>query len=292
MLAQELRESFSAAGIDVVGVGRPVMDLCNPDTVRNALLHQTPSFVINAAGYTDVDQAESNPDVAFSVNRDGVQTLTKESHRLDIPLVHVSTDYVFDGKSRRPYREDDPVSPLGVYGRSKWEGEECVRHHQPKHIILRTAWLYSVWGRNFLKTVLRKAMNGEELRIVQDQTGSPTWARDLASAIVIVTKAILDGHHEPWGTYHLCGGGHTTWYGFAKAAVEQAKQVSSFSNKPIVPIMSDDYPAVVKRPAYSVLDSSKIQRVFGIQALPWEDRVHYCIKELMACPDLLRVPSS
>ncbi len=291
MLAQELLGCFRAAEFDVVCKGRPEIDLCQPDTIREVPLHDQPSVIINAAGYTAVDHAESHPEQAFATNRDGVRCLAESAHRFGIPLIHLSTDFVFDGKSPRPYREDDPASPLGVYGQSKWEGEEAVRQCHPQHIILRTAWLYSLYGRNFLKTILIRAKENQELRIVNDQWGCPTWAKDVASALVVIVQKIRDDKEIPWGTYHFCGSGETTWYGFAQAIIKQAQEISPFQAKGIIPINTEDYPTLVKRPAYSALDCSAIHQAFGLRSPQWQDSLGHCLKELLACPDLLHAPS-
>ncbi len=291
MLAQELPGGFRAAGFEVVCKGRPEVDLCKPDTIREVLLHDQPSVIINAAGYTAVDHAESDPEQAFATNRDGVQCLGEHAYRLGIAFIHLSTDFVFDGKSPRPYREDDPASPLGVYGQSKWEGEEAVRQCHPQHLILRTAWLYSLYGRNFVKTILIRAKENQELRIVNDQWGCPTWAQELASALVVITQKIRDDKDVPWGTYHFCGSGETTWYGFAQDIIKQAQEISPFQAKRIIPIATEDYPTLVKRPAYSVLDCSKIHQAFGLQSPQWHESLGLCLKELLACHDLLHAPS-
>ena len=291
MLAQELLGCFRAAEFDVVCKGRPEIDLCQPDTIREVPPHDQPSVIINAAGYTAVDHAESHPEQAFATNRDGVQCLVESAHRFGIPLIHLSTDFVFDGKSPRPYREDDPASPLGVYGQSKWEGEEAVRQCHPQHVILRTAWLYSLYGQNFLKTILVRAKQNQELRIVNDQWGCPTWAQDVASALVVITQKIRDAKDVQWGTYHFCGSGETTWYGFAQAIIKQAQEISPFQAKRIIPIATEDYSTLVKRPAYSVLDCSKIHQSFGLRSPQWHDSLGHCLKELLACPDLLHAPS-
>jgi len=287
MVAQELRECFRTTGIDVVCQGRPEVDLCKPQTIRDVLLHDPPSVIINAAAYTAVDQAETEPDLAFATNRDGVKCLAEVSHGLGIPLIHISTDYVFDGKSRRPYREEDPKAPLGVYGQSKWDGEEAVRQCHPHHIILRTAWLYSMYGKNFLKTIVARAKAGKDLRVVNDQHGCPTWAKDVASAVVVITQMIQEGKDVLWGTYHFCGAGETTWYEFAQAIIKRAQDISPFKSGRLDPIATDGYPTLAKRPLYSVLDCSKIDQVFGIQSPSWHESMQQCVKELCACPDFL-----
>ncbi len=291
MLAQELQECSHTSGLNMVCKGRPAIDLCKPETIRAVLLQDQPSLIINAAGYTAVDQAESEPDLAFAINRDGVKCLAENAHNFGIPLIHISTDYVFDGKSRHPYREDDPKAPIGVYGRSKWEGEEAVRQCHPHHIILRTAWLYSIHGRNFLKTIVRKAKEGQDLRVVNDQRGCPTWAKDVVSSLIVMAQAIHGGKEVLWGTYHFCGAGEATWYEFAKAIIEQAQEILPFKSGRIAPITTDEYPTFTTRPAYSVLDCSKIDQAFGIRPPQWVESMQQCVKELFACPDFLHAQS-
>ena len=291
MLAQELQSVLQNSGFAWECHGHPDIDLCQPDTLRQRIQQVQPSLIINAAGYTDVDQAESHPELAFALNRDGVQALAEQAHRFHIPLFHISTDFVFNGNSSRPFREDDPASPLGVYGRSKWEGEEAVRQCHAHHVILRTAWLYSVYGRNFLKTILYKIQKGQELRVVNDQWGCPTWAKNLASALVVIAEKIFIEKEACWGTYHFCGSGETTWYGLAQAIVQQAKGQVPFPEERLLPIRTVDYPTAAKRPAYSVLDCSKVHQVFGVGTPHWHDGVRQCVKELLACPDLLHAQS-
>lgn len=291
MLAQELQQAFSMSGFHTFCKGRSEIDLCRSESIREVIQQVQPSLIVNAAAYTAVDQAESEPDQAFATNRDGVNCLAQHASRLDLPVIHVSTDYVFDGNSRRPYREDDPTSPLGVYGLSKWEGEQALRSVHSRHIILRTAWVYSMYGRNFLKTIVTKAQEGQELRIVDDQRGCPTWAKDLASVIVAITQQIHKDKEVPWGTYHFCGSGETTWFEFAQAIIKHAQEISPFQAQPIIPISTDGYPTVVQRPAYSVLDCSEISKNFNVHPPSWQDSMPQCVKELFACPDLLHARS-
>jgi dTDP-4-dehydrorhamnose reductase len=284
MLAQELLSCFVSADFAVLGRGRPEVDITQATSVRQTLAATQPDILINAAAYTAVDQAETEPDVAFAVNRDGVAHLAKACRDIGIPLLHVSTDYVFDGSASRPYCEDDRTAPLGVYGRSKWEGEEAVRACHPEHVIVRTAWLYGRHGHNFVKTMLRLAREREGLRVVDDQYGCPTWSRDLAKALVTMCQCILqDRDLVPWGTYHLCGAGQTTWCGFAQAIIEEARAYELLRVQEIVPIPTTAYPTLAKRPAYSVLDCSKFQGVFGITPRLWRKSLHDCMQEFYTC---------
>ena len=272
MLGQDLLACFEARGQQPIGLDLQEIDITSALQVNAALGKHEPQLVINCAAYTAVDKAEVEPDLAFAVNRTGPENLANECSRLGIPLIHLSTDYIFDGKATRPYREDDPAGPLSVYGRSKWEGEEAVRRLLPEHLILRTAWLYGVNGNNFVKTMMRLAREKDELRVVADQYGSPTWTRDLSDTLVEMSLQVLTGSvPSPWGTYHYCNAGWTTWYEFAVRIVEQARSQGDVQVKRVVPIPSSEYPLPTPRPAYSVLDCTKIARVFGITPRPWQE---------------------
>jgi dTDP-4-dehydrorhamnose reductase len=227
------------------------------------------------------------PEAALAVNRDGVAHLAVLCREAGLPLLHVSTDYVFDGAAARPYGEEDLAGPLGMYGRSKWEGEEAVRGCHQEHVIVRTAWLYGCHGRNFVKTMLRVAQEREVLRVVDDQYGCPTWSRDVAEALVTICRRIAqDRDRVPWGTYHFCGAGQTTWYGFAQAIIAAARAYEPLRVQEVVPIPTSAYPTPAKRPAYSVLDCSKVQAVFGITPRPWRASLHDCLRELYPCPPI------
>jgi len=197
-----------------------------------------------------------------------------------IPLIHVSTDYVFDGTKPGAYIEGDPVAPLGVYGDSKAAGEAEVRARLAKHIIVRTAWLYGVHGHNFVKTILKLGREKDTLKVVSDQYGCPTFAADLAEAILEVVWQVEKNESVKWGTYHYCGAGKTTWHDFAKAIFEIAGQYEKFAVKNVVPISTTEYPTTVKRPANSVLDCTKIERYFGIRPRPWRESLAEMIEQL------------
>ena len=281
MLSQELIPNLQQAGFEVVNEGLPELDITQSDRVRLRLHAVQPQIVINAAGYTAVDQAESKRELAFAVNRDGPKHLAKTCRRLGMPLVHVSTDYVFDGTSKCPYREDDNAEPLGIYGKSKWEGEEVIRSVHAEHMIVRTAWLYSVHGHNFLKTILRLAGERKELQVIDDQYGCPTWAKELAVALTKICHRIrMDGHSSPWGSYHFCGRGKATWFGLACMAIQEAKRYATLRIEQVLPISTEAYGAPARRPAYSVLDCSKISRVFGVHPSEWVTSVGHCVREI------------
>lgn len=225
-----------------------------------------PDVVVNAAAYTAVDRAESEPEAAFRVNAEAPATLAAACAARDALLVHYSTDYVFDGRAGRPYREDDPVAPLNVYGRSKLAGEEAVRASGARHMIFRTAWVYSGRGHNFMRTMLRLAGEREELRIVADQTGAPTAAHLIAAA----TVHALRGPRRS-GLWHLAASGATTWHGFARAILAHAQSRGLVDRVPVLlPIASRDYPAAARRPRSSLLDTGRLHRDFGVELPPWD----------------------
>lgn len=279
-LGRELTALAAERGVALVALTRAEGDISNAAAVAAALRAHRPGLVVNAAAYTAVDRAESEKLAAFAVNAEGPAILAEATAGAQVPLLHVSTDYVFDGAKSGPYVETDPVAPLGVYGASKSEGEVCIRALQPRHIILRTAWVYGVHGANFLKTMLRLAGERDVLRVVADQRGCPTATHDLAEAILAARAALLAGA-EPWGTYHFAGQGETSWHGFASVIV--AEQARFTGRHPSVePITTADYPTPARRPANSVLDSSRFAATFGYRALPWQERVREVVEVLLS----------
>ena len=272
MLGWEVVESLKSAGLKVAPLDIPLIDITKRKSVRSVLGGiGSPGLLINCAAYTAVDKAESEPEAAFAVNRDGPANLADECKRLGIPLIHISTDYVFNGKSDRPYREEDASDPMNVYGLSKWEGEEAVRSLLARHLIVRTSWLYGSRGRNFVKTMLKLGTEREELKVVSDQYGCPTWSFDLAGCLVRVGQRALSGSEEvPWGTYHFCGEGITTWYHFALAILDEARRRQSARIARVSPVPSSSYPTAAARPRYSALDCGKIVASLGIAPPPWK----------------------
>ena len=265
------------------------MDITKPAQLLERLETIAPALVINCAAYTAVDRAETEQDIAYAVNRDGPANIAKACDIIKAPLIHISTDYVFDGESDRPYREDDPPNPLSIYGRSKYEGEEAVRASLPHHLIVRTAWLYGALGENFVKTILKLARSREELKIVADQRGSPTWTRDLADALVQISKSLLENRGMiRWGTYHFCNAGQTTWHGFAEEIAAQAGSREPLLVKRISPIGTKDYPLPAKRPAWSVLDCAKIQEIFKIIPPNWKTSLSRMMQEFYSGKDANR----
>lgn len=282
MLGADLVEALGEAGLKTVALARPELDITRAESVRSALDRvDSPGLVINCAAYTAVDQAESEPEAAFAANRDGPAHLADACGKLGVPLLHISTDYVFDGTSRRPYKEEDPVNPINVYGLSKLQGEEAVRSGLFEHIIVRTSWLYGQRGRNFVKTILKLAGEREELRVVCDQHGCPTWSLDLARCLVRISRLVLSAPESvPWGTYHFCGKGATTWYEFAAAILTEAKRSRPENLARLTPVSTSAYPTPAARPVYSVLDCVKIAEAFEIFPPEWEKSLAGMLEKL------------
>ncbi len=241
-------------------------DFDDPSSLPALVERIAPDIVVNAAAYTAVDRAESERDAAFRANAQAPGELARACARRDALLVHYSTDYVFDGTATRPYREDAPTSPLGVYGASKLAGEEAIRSSGARHMIFRTAWVYAAHGSNFLRTMLRLAREREELRVVADQFGSPTPAPLIAD----VTAAILAQSPRASGTWHLTATGETSWHGFASAIVDRAHGLGLLARRPAVTaIATDEYPTPARRPARSCLDCARLQQDFGVRLPDW-----------------------
>ncbi len=221
----------SAPDIDACAIGRPGLDICNSRTIERSLADITPDVIINAAAYTAVDQAEDEAEQAHALNCTGARLLSEAAARRGIPIVHISTDYVFDGEKAGAYLESDATSPQSVYGRTKLDGEHAVASANPHHIILRTAWVYSPFGKNFVKTILNNAAKGNPLRVVNDQRGSPTYAHDLVAAILAVCREITKKNAAPeWGVYHAAGSGKATWHEFAAAILDESKKHNGPAN--------------------------------------------------------------
>ena len=279
-LGLEVVSALSQSGHEVIAPLHRDMDFLNPDAVADRTRHLQADWVINCAAYTQVDRAESEVEQAFVINRDSAARLAGAVAGYGGQLLHVSTDFVFDGKQSRPYREEDESRPLGVYGRSKWEGEEAVRSALPEAIILRTAWVYGVHGHNFVKTILRVAREGRPLRVVDDQLGTPTWARDIAVAIRDLIRK------QAKGTYHYTNAGSTSWHGFATAILADATEAGfALKTTAVEAIPTSGYPTPAERPAYSVLDTGKIQSLLTAPIPHWRDSLNKMLKELKACAD-------
>ena len=275
-LGSELSRWTWATGVELSLRSRAELDITDAAAVERAV--GGCDLVVNAAAYTAVDRAESEREAAWAGNCTGPANLAAACHSARVPLVHLSTDYVFDGTKIGAYREDDPVAPLGVYGASKEAGDRAVRGALVQHVILRTAWVYSAHGGNFVKTMLRLAAERPVLRVVADQTGSPTSAADIAAAIGVIVQHLAAGNTD-WGTYHLAGGGAVTWHGFAEAIFELAAQWRG--PPPLVEaITTAEYPTPARRPANSVLDCSRIGAAFGVVPRAWREALAEVIREL------------
>lgn len=252
-------------------------DLDAPASLGALVDRVKPGLVINAAAYTAVDKAECEPEAAHRANAESVSALARACAKHGIPLVHYSTDYVFPGDSSRPWREDDPTAPLGVYGASKLAGEEAIRSSGCQHLIFRTAWVYGPRGHNFMRTMLRLGAQRDELRVVSDQVGSPTPAAWIAQATALALARLQDQS----GTWNLVAGGETSWHGFAEAIFEHATRAGLLERAPtVVPVPSSDYPTPARRPTYSRLDTNRLARDFGIALPGWREGLQHVIAEL------------
>ena len=267
--------------VELVAVGRPELDLAAPETVAPALAAVKPDLIVSAAAYTAVDQAEDEPEKAYAVNAEGAGKVAEAAALIGVPVIHISTDYVFDGAGSGDYREDAPTGPQGVYGASKLAGEKAVAAAQPKHLILRTAWVYSPFGKNFLKTMLRLASDRDEIAVVSDQWGNPTSALDIADGIL--HAAILlrrDRDFAGWGVYHLAGTGATNWSGFARHILDTSGRHGGPTAR-VRDIATADYPTRARRPANSRLATDKFAETFGWRAPDWRQSTDEVARRLV-----------
>jgi dTDP-4-dehydrorhamnose reductase len=278
---------------EVVAPDRHELDFLNPDSIRRAVREIRPELIINAAAFTAVDAAETQEAEAHAINADAPGVLAEEAKKIGAAVVHYSTDYVFDGPKTTPYDETDSPAPINVYGKTKLAGEQAIHGPGIPHLILRTAWVYSTRGRNFLRTILRLATEREELRVVRDQFGSPTWSRDIALATTKILAQLMSQDSPAAsslspvsGTYHLTAAGATTWYEFARAILDEAAQISPYVpwfaeatqgrpllTKRIIPITTAEYPLPASRPRYSVLSNSSLNQTFGIESPDWRTQL-------------------
>ncbi len=263
-------EVAQRGGTAVTALDRLALDITDATAVAATLDRDPPTVVVNCAAYTAVDRAETESELAFAVNRDGPAVLARACAERGIPLLHLSTDYVFDGARPAPWRESDQPAPLGVYGQSKWEGEEAVRQHCAQHLILRVSWVFGAHGHNFVRTMVRLGRERETLGVVADQHGCPTWAGHIAGLLLRLCDRIAAGEALPWGTYHYCGVPATTWHGFAEAIFAEAEAAGLIARRPTVnPIGTADYPTPARRPANSVLDCSALEQQLGEHPEEW-----------------------
>jgi dTDP-4-dehydrorhamnose reductase len=286
-LGQCLADELKTQGIAHTLLSRQDADINDTVVLEKIVADKGATAIINAAAYTAVDKAESEPELAKRINEDGPAALAKLCSRFDIPLLHMSTDYVFDGNSQTPYVETDQTNPSGVYGHTKLSGEIAVQRHCPKHIILRTAWVFSEYGNNYLKTMLRLGGERDSLSVVADQVGCPTYAGDIAAALVSIASQLhqrdrdTNGVADYSGIYHYSGNTAVSWHGFAAEIFEQAQRQGLLTKQPaLVEIATEDYLTAAKRPAYSVLDCQKIAAEFAVQSSDWRMAVGLVLSKL------------
>jgi dTDP-4-dehydrorhamnose reductase len=276
-ISRSLIEVLQHRGFEVSVAARPGVDLADVNTLAPAIQAARPRVIINPAAYTAVDRAEDEPDLAIAVNCVGAAAVASEARKIGAAIIHFSTDYVFDGTKTSPYQETDSTSPLGVYGLSKLAGELAVAAVNPRHVILRTAWVCSTHGSNFLKTMLRLAANGRQLSVVDDQRGAPTFAVDIAEIVASMVARVAESQAaDHFGVFHLASAGETSWYGFARAIMAGAAARGGPSAA-ITPISTRDYPTRARRPAYSKLSTDKIKRVYGLAIPDWDEGLMRCL---------------
>ena len=276
-VAVELQKHLAGLG-ELIVLGRDVLDLSQPDQIRAQVRAHKPDLLIIAAAHTAVDQAENEPELAFAINAIAPGVFAEEAAALGIPMIHYSTDYVFDGRKPAPYTEDDATNPLGVYGKSKLAGELAIAASGAQHLILRTSWVYSTHGKNFLLTMQRLLQERSELRVVADQIGAPTWAGTIAQSTRALIERWQSGDAAAWGTYHLTASGETSWFGFTQAIAghltAQGKACATLE-----PIPASAYPTPAARPQNSRLDCSKLAREWGVAQPDWEASLSACLAE-------------
>ena len=280
----ELMKTLAPLG-KVIGVDIKECDLAQSAMIDALLDRVKPDIIVNPAAYTAVDKAESEPTVAHAINAQAPKTLARQASRRNIPIIHFSTDYIFDGTKEEAYVEEDPANPKSVYGKTKWLGEEAVRSNAAKHVILRTSWVFGAHGVNFLKTMLKLSQERDKMSIVSDQFGAPTSARMLAEVTAEIVKQLLqEFSYRKYGTYHLVADGETSWYGYAKYVVEQANALgmeTKLTPANIKAIKTKDFPLPAPRPANSRLDTTKVKETFGISLPTWQSEVDRVLNELI-----------
>jgi dTDP-4-dehydrorhamnose reductase len=281
-VVSSLLERGPQAGVEIVAIGRPELDLADAGSVRAALQAIRPDVIVSAAAYTAVDKAESEPELAFAVNAAGAGAVAKAAAALDVPVIHISTDYVFSGDKLGSYLETDATGPASTYGRSKLEGETLVAKATPNHAILRTAWVYSPYGANFLKTMLRLAESRDSLNVVADQYGQPTSALDIADAVLAIAKRLhSDSDLALRGVFHLTASGSGAWADFAEA-IFAGLETRTGKSVSVVRIPGADYPSPTKRPANSCLSTAKLQQIYGITLPDWRLSTDVVLDQLIS----------
>lgn len=282
-VARALVEAAPACpDVTACAVGRAALDICEARSIERALSSINPTMVINSAAYTAVDKAESDAERAFALNRDGARLLAEAAARRGIPIIHISSDYVFDGSKPTPYVEDDLPMPASVFGRSKLEGELAVQAANPRHVILRSSWIFSPTGRNFVRTMLAQAREHERVRVVDDQVGTPTYAPHLVDAILELARRLsVPGADPTWGVYHAANQGTATWRQFAEEVFRQSRQAGGPSAE-VEPISSAEYPTPAPRLANARLDCGKLEAEFGLRLPAWQDGVAEGVRRILA----------
>lgn len=278
----ELQRSLAALG-EVVAVDVGDCDLADTSSIVSLVEKVKPALIVNPAAYTAVDKAESEPEIAYAINATAPKVLAAQANLLHIPLIHYSTDYVFDGTKEGVYVEDDPANPQSIYGKTKWQGDKNVASMCSQHVILRTSWVFGAHGANFLKTILKLALEREELKIIADQYGAPTSARLLADTTAVIAQSLINGETGKFGTYHLVASGETTWHGYASKVVELANTLgikTRVQPREIQPIPTEAYPLPAARPKNSRLSTQKIRNTFGIDIPDWSLDVERVLKQL------------
>lgn len=280
-VARSLVERSAESGSEVVCIGRPALDLAKPETIERALTDLRPDVLVNAAAYTNVNKAEAESELAELINAQAPGLLAARANALGVPLIQLSTDYVFDGMKPDPYVEDDAISPLNAYGRSKANGERAVASAHPHHVILRTSWVYSPFNRNFVRTMLDLARRQSEVRVVMDQVGQPTAAADIADGILAVARNLIEGRGDGrYGTFHMAASGTASWADFA-TAVFAASAARGGPVARVIPIASSEYPTPARRPANSRLECAKIARVHGVSLPHWQSSLSPCVGRIL-----------
>jgi dTDP-4-dehydrorhamnose reductase len=278
-LGRELTRASMGRAVPLVGLSHADADIADEAAVRAAVSRHRPSLVVNAAAHTKVDLAEKEAEAARAGNEIGPGVVAAACRAAGVPLIHISTDYVFDGQKTGAYAEDDPIAPINAYGCTKAAGERAIRESAPEHMILRTSWVYGEFGQNFLKTMLNLAATRDELRVVADQRGCPTSTYDLAHAILTIAPRLV-ARDNVWGTYHFAGSGVTTWHGFASRVVDAQAPLTGKTPR-VTAIATKDFPTAAHRPANSELDCGKFARAFGFRGRPWTEETDRVVRALV-----------
>lgn len=281
MTGSEVSEQANASGWKVRPLTRENLDITDAAAVDEAVAEFHPHVVVNCAAYTAVDKAESEPELAEAVNAGGARNVARAAAKVDAPIIHISTDYVFDGQSRDPYQVDSQTTPIGVYGRTKLAGETAVIQENPAPAIVRTSWVFSHRGANFVRTMLRLGAEKSELKVVNDQRGRPTSAADLGGALITVADSLFENRNF-FGLYHFANEGEATWFDFAQAIFEEARAQGITLSPHVLPIPTSEFPTAAKRPAYSVLDTSSFTDRFKLSPRPWRSALRDTIMHAIA----------